>query len=110
LSVISNPASGVASGTVRFEVKIYKIEEGTKDLLKEIGTLSDKLLSHVLWSSNGAFFALVNTDKNSANIGFLEFGLLKQNNALDIVKSTKVSYMNYAEWDPSGRCLVTGNE
>ena len=107
ISIIHNPPQNVSSGTVKYNVELYKIDPESKNLLKEIGTLTDKTLSQVIWSQNGTFFALVNTDKSSANLGFVEFGYIKPNNQYEILKSTKIAYMNYAAWDPSGRCLLT---
>ena len=74
----------------------------------KIGSFTDKPVSHVLWSPSGTFFALVNTDKFSAKIGFLEFGFIKGNN-LEIIKSTKIPYMINASWDSSGRYLCTSS-
>jgi translation initiation factor 3 subunit B len=110
LSVIHNPPQGVTSGTIKFSVEMLKIEADKAKMFVDLTQLHDKTLSHVLWSSNGNFFALVNTDKASANIGFLEFGAIKKNNQLEIFKSLKVPYMNFAQWDPSGRCLLTCTE
>lgn len=107
ISVIHNPPQNITSGTVKYVVDMYKIESEGQKLFKELGVLNDKTLSHVLWSQNGGFFALVNTDKSSANLGFLEFGFFRPNNQLEIIKSTKIAYMNDARWDPSGRCLLT---
>jgi uncharacterized protein with WD repeat len=109
ISVIHNPPQNITSGTIKYSVEMLKIETETKakSLFTPIGTLVDKTLSHVLWSSNGNFFALVNTDESSANLGFLEFGAIKPNNSLEIIKSMKIPYMNFSAWDPSGRCLLT---
>jgi len=110
ISIVHNPPQGQTSGTVKFDVEFYKIEPESKDLLKHITTLTEKTFSQVLWSPNGAFFALANTDKASANLGFLEFGFVKPNNVIEIIKSMKIAYMSNAAWDPSGRCLLTSTE
>jgi len=110
ISVIHNPPQNITSGTVKYDVEMFKIEAEGKSLFKDLGILVDKTLSHVLWSFNGGFFALVNTDKTSANLGFLEFGFIRPNNQLEIIKSMKIAYMSDARWDPSGRCLLTCSE
>jgi len=110
LAVVSLDPSNkdVQSGTIRYNVEIFRIESDLKGkFLHKIGTLADKILSHVAWAPNGIFFALVNTDKFSANIGFLEFAFIKGANSLEITKSTRVAYMMQASWDPAGRCLAT---
>ena len=98
-------------GTIRYNVDLYRVDFTTQGrFLERICTLPDKTLSHVLWAQNGIFFALVNTDKMSANIGFLEFGFIKNNNTVEITGQQKYPYMVDAQWDPSGRCLATISE
>lgn len=114
--VIPDPAqTNVQSGTIRYNVDIYRIDEQSKGkVFQKVGSLTDKTLSHVVWAVNGTFFALVNTDKMSANIGFLEFAFIKSNqkgeHSLEVIKNHKIPYMIYAAWDPSGKSLVTFTE
>jgi len=97
------------AGLYGYNIEIFKTDEEVRGkYLQKIGDLTDKYASHVLWSPNGNFFAIVNTDKLSAKIGTLEFGFIKAN-TLEIIKATKFNYMNYAAWDASGRHLVSAS-
>lgn len=101
----------VQSGTIRFNVELFRVEDELKGkFLQKVGVLPERTLSHVLWSPNGTFFALVNTDKLSANIGYLEFAFIKNANTVESIKNLKFPYMINAAWDPSGRCLITQSE
>jgi len=109
IAVLSvDPANRDApAGLYGYNIEIFKTDEEVRGkYLQKIGDLTDKYASHVLWSPNGNFFAIVNTDKLSAKVGTLEFGFIKANN-LEIIKATKFNYMNYAAWDASGRHLVS---
>mmetsp|Transcript_6005 Transcript_6005/g.6570 ORF Transcript_6005/g.6570 Transcript_6005/m.6570 type:complete len:709 (+) Transcript_6005:52-2178(+) len=102
-------AKDVQAGTLKYDVEIYKIDD-EKTPFKELGKLRDKTISHVLWSTTGSFFALVNNEKGNPNNGFLEFGVIKPNNTLEILKNQRIAYMNRAEWDASGRVFVVTSE
>jgi len=109
IAVLSADPNSKDAQLTGYTVDLYRTDEEIRGkYFQKIGTMTDKPCSHVLWASNGIFFALVNTDKFSAKIGFLEFGFIKGNN-IEIIKSTKVNYMNQASWDASGRYLVSSS-
>jgi len=111
IAVLSvDPANRDApAGLYGYNIEIFKTDEEVRGkYLQKIGDLTDKYASHVAWSPNGNFFAIVNTDKLSAKIGTLEFGFIKAN-TLEIIKATKFNYMHYAAWDASGRYLVSSS-
>jgi translation initiation factor 3 subunit B len=109
IAILSKDMNEKDAQLTGYTVDLYRTDEEIRGkYFQKIGTFSDKPVSHVLWSSNGTFFALVNTDKTSAKIGFLEFGFIKGNN-LEIIKSTKIPYMIQAAWDASGRYLCTSS-
>jgi len=90
-----------------YTVDLFRTDEEIRGkYFQKIGTLTDKPISQVLWAPSGTFFALANTDKFSAKIGFLEFGFIK-GSTLEIIKQTKVAYMTSAAWDTAGRYLFT---
>lgn len=109
IAVLSQDPSAKDAQLIGYTVELYRTDEEIRGkYLQKIGTLPEKPVSHVLWSPSGTFFALVNTDKLSAKIGFLEFGFIKGNN-IEIIKNTRIPYMIQASWDASGRFLCTSS-
>jgi hypothetical protein len=98
------------SGIKRFDFHLYVIDN-EKFQLKDIGKQKSKLTTECIFSSNGTNLALVNKQHGHPFRGIIEFYAIKQdkNTYIKLIKEQKMIYMSYAEWDPSGKLLITAS-
>lgn len=94
----------------------YSIEEekGSQEI-RQFGKVSGTMTRNALLASNGVFFALINTDKESSSRGNWVLGYLNKDSSknkitVETIRSGVMMYMSYCQFDPSGRFLVLGSQ
>eukprot|EP01016_Furgasonia_blochmanni_P006122 TRINITY_DN1243_c0_g1_i3.p1 TRINITY_DN1243_c0_g1~~TRINITY_DN1243_c0_g1_i3.p1 ORF type:complete len:815 (+),score=365.10 TRINITY_DN1243_c0_g1_i3:96-2540(+) len=113
LPEIDPSKENVASGQLKYDINILKIDEENNTLhIRDLGRLSKRVSSEVYWSSSGLFFTVANTEQSNPNLGQIEFCYLKSLTSppfaqIESCKTTTVNYLTQVAWDPSGRFLTT---
>ncbi|KRX09654.1 hypothetical protein PPERSA_02526 [Pseudocohnilembus persalinus] len=103
------------SKTTQFTINLYDIHyKGKTIVIDLIQQFTEQKIPETLWSQNGSFFALINKDKESSQQGILECGFVSKNKdkkfqAEVIRKYDNLSYMDYGEYDSTGRLIITGS-
>lgn len=96
----------------RYDVAFFKMQpENDKNRVMRIGQQSKKPMSRALLASNGVFYALANIEEGPHR-GALEFGMFTKNGdewGCVLIRAVVVSYMDVAEYDASGRFLLTAS-